>query len=199
MKTSGLCCCLAFMVISVIVTVNGQVGFPGGCPKQVSMQDFNLTLYLGKWYEYSNYFAFYQEGSRCVEALYIEDEDGSIKVTNTQIGLFNQEIKIVGRGTLVDPILKDGRLKVTFFPFSAGAELFGFLNNGNYWVLDTDYDSYSVVWSCTNLGIYNFQNLWILTRNRTPEKSVTDKAEKIVTDRNLDLISLKKTPQDNCS
>ena len=25
-----------------------------------------------------------------------------------------------------------------------------------YWVLDTDYDNYSVVWSCTNLGLLHF-------------------------------------------
>lgn len=28
---------------------------------------------------------------------------------------------------------------------------------GTYWVLGTDYDNYSVVWSCTPLGFLNFR------------------------------------------
>lgn len=24
-----------------------------------------------------------------------------------------------------------------------------------YWVLDTDYDKYAVVWSCTNFGLFS--------------------------------------------
>ena len=27
--------------------------------------------------------------------------------------------------------------------------------DGNYWILSTDYDSYSLVWSCTDLGLFN--------------------------------------------
>ena len=41
---------------------------------------------------------------------------------------------------------------VFVFPVGGGGGQGG---RGNYWVLDTDYDSYSIVWSCTDYKIFN--------------------------------------------
>ena len=38
-------------------------------------------------------------------------------------------------------------------------------NDPNYFVLDTDYDNYSIVYSCGNFaGLFTFDMLWILAR-----------------------------------
>ena len=47
---------------------------------------------------------------------------------------------------------------------------------GNYDVVDTDYENYSVVYSCTNFlfGLYRSEYAWILTRSHSdldPEKA----------------------------
>ncbi len=61
---------------------------------------------------------------------------------------------------------------VSFFP----------LTKGNYHVTDTDYTSYTVVRNCqTYLGAFHREFFWILTRAETPDQSVTDTAEAIIT------------------
>jgi len=49
---------------------------------------------------------------------------------------------ITGNARLANPNSTEAKLLVSF-P-SVGA------NDSPYWVLDTDYESYSIVWSCTN-------------------------------------------------
>jgi len=37
---------------------------------------------------------------------------------------------------------------------------------GNYWVLDTDYDNYTFIYSCSGvLGITHYEFAWILSRH----------------------------------
>ena len=65
---------------------------------------------------------------------------------------------------------KGAQCKVGFKPF-----IFG-----DYRVLDTDYDTFSVVYSCTPYLFFKEENVWILTRARTPDASVISIAENIV-------------------
>lgn len=44
-----------------------------------------------------------------------------------------------------------------------------------YSVLETDYDSYAVLWSCQNLGLAHTQNAWIMSRKRIPPGEVLQK------------------------
>lgn len=44
-----------------------------------------------------------------------------------------------------------------------------------YSVLETDYDNYAVLWSCSGLGPVHTQNAWIMTRKRLPPGEVLQK------------------------
>ena len=67
-----------------------------------------------------------------------------------------------------NPVTNDGRLDLKF------SELQPFW--GNYDILETDYDSYAIIYSCTNLlnGLYRTEYAFVLTRDQifegTPEK-----------------------------
>jgi lipocalin len=51
---------------------------------------------------------------------------------------------------------------------------------GDYRVLETDYTEYSVVYSCkTFLFFFKTENIWILTRDRTPDASIIATAENV--------------------
>lgn len=54
----------------------------------------------------------------------------------------------------------------------------GFIQtSGNYWVIDTDYDSYSLVYSCSNifgLGIAYSETTWFLSRTPTLNQTRID-------------------------
>lgn len=44
-----------------------------------------------------------------------------------------------------------------------------------YSVLETDYDSYAVLWSCQGIGPVHAQNAWVMTRQRIPSGEVLQK------------------------
>ena len=46
---------------------------------------------------------------------------------------------------------------------------------GNYWILDTDYDNYNVVYSCNKRGDSLYIFSWINTRSRNPPPEIVSK------------------------
>lgn len=44
-----------------------------------------------------------------------------------------------------------------------------------YSVLETDYDSYAVLWNCQGIGPVHAQNAWVMTRERIPPGEVLQK------------------------
>ena len=91
-----------------------------------------------------------------------------------------------------------GKLGVSFKSlFSSGS---GAGNITNYVVLDTDYKSYSLVYSCTTkYGFLRTEVSWILSRERTLEKTTLDKLLLKIKEISPTLVAaLKPTDQKNC-
>lgn len=44
-----------------------------------------------------------------------------------------------------------------------------------YSVLETDYDTYAVLWSCSGIGPFHTQNAWVMTRERLAPGTVLQK------------------------
>ncbi len=76
-------------------------------------------------------------------------------------GVFDE---VCGRASQADPENNPGDLLVEF-PVSPGA--------GNYWLLDTDYESFAVVYSCSEGNFFtNGQELgWLMTRDPNPDQA----------------------------
>ena len=54
-------------------------------------------------------------------------------------------------------------------------------NTSNYWILDTDYDSFSVVYDCNNKGDDDKSEFgWILTREKNPPQELVSRTKKIL-------------------
>ncbi|KAG7310787.1 hypothetical protein JYU34_003608 [Plutella xylostella] len=68
-----------------------------------------------------------------------------------------------------------------------------------YWVVHTDYDSYSVVWSCNDYDYFHTENAWILTRQREPSLDTLQKAYTIVDENNMSRAYFAKTDHTNCT
>lgn len=45
----------------------------------------------------------------------------------------------------------------------------------HYSVLETDYDNYAVLWSCSGIGPIHAQNAWVMTRERIAPGSILQK------------------------
>jgi len=138
----------------------------GQCPKVPVVQDFDVTRYTGKWWEYQRFPAPFEFGGVCGFANYTLLSENKVKVVNSGI----QEIKIfsfvvsrepqlaVGEAVIVDPA-EPAKLQVSFGGMPTGGE-------PNYFVMDTDYDNFAVVYSCSTFGFLNTQFAWILTREQ---------------------------------
>jgi apolipoprotein D and lipocalin family protein len=123
-----------------------------------TINNFTIDKYLGKWYEIArlpNYFE-----KKCnfpITAQYAKQEDGKISVTNTCIKRNGDTSISVGIAVFAQEE-NIGKLKVTFAPSFLSWMSFAY---GDYWVIDTDYNHYSLV------GDPSRQYLWILSRTTT--------------------------------
>ncbi|XP_020283416.1 apolipoprotein D-like isoform X2 [Pseudomyrmex gracilis] len=181
-----------FVILAVATAATAQVPFIGACPNLETMKNFNLNSYLGKWYEVERYFAWFEFAGKCVTASYsVNEDDGSVKIINKQISSFSgitSSIEGVARllGKSDDP-----KLSVSFPSLPVPVE-------APYWILDTDYKSYAVVWSCANLGVLNVRNVWILTREPNPPVEVLEKAYQVIDKNNISRAYFIRTNQKNC-
>jgi apolipoprotein D and lipocalin family protein len=70
--------------------------------------------------------------------------------------------------------------------------------DSNYWVLGTDYENYSVVYSCTDILFAKGEVVWILMRQRFPPQDSIEKAYAILKENGLSTAFLKKVNQKDC-
>ncbi|KAL7286283.1 hypothetical protein TKK_0019459 [Trichogramma kaykai] len=167
-----------------------QVPFLGGCPKVDLKHDFDVQQYLGKWYEAERYFALFEVGGKCVTATYTLNPNGTVSVENRQINtLTGNPSSIVGHATLKND--NRAQLSVVFpsLPVSFDAP---------YWILDTDYTSYAVVWSCNDFRVFSTRNAWILTREQHPPVAVLEKAYHALDKNKISKAFFMRTDQKNC-
>ncbi len=152
----------AFLVLLCIATIKSEFVFKS-CPNLSTFRDqktFELDKYTGKWYEFGRANSIPFQKGDCDVAEYSANLDGTVKVINSEIVNGKSNTANGKANTTSDPF----RLQVAF------SETFiGKLFKGDYQVLLTDYESFSIVYSCTDLFFARTQFYWILSR--TPEMS----------------------------
>lgn len=71
-----------------------------------------------------------------------------------------------------------------------------FTVKGKYDVWSTDYDNYSLVYSCTNfLGIFKIESAWILARQKQLDQATTSRLKDLLKGKNVDPENFTKTQQ----
>ena len=68
---------------------------------------------------------------------------------------------------------------------------------GKYNILATDYESYSLSYSCMDYSIFKVEHAWILGRRRDLEKLVVNDLKSLLFSLNFDLSKFKKS-KTNC-
>lgn len=139
------------------------------------VNNFELTRYLGTWYEIARLDHSFESGLEQVTANYSLREDGGVKVINRGFNTKKQKWQqSEGKGYFIGPTSR-AALKVSFFgPFYGGY---------NVIELDRDYQ-YALVCG-PNKGY-----LWILSRTPTISESVKEKLLKIANEYGFDTTQL---------
>ncbi|XP_030017014.1 apolipoprotein D-like isoform X2 [Sphaeramia orbicularis] len=158
----------AFQVISLtllsVLAANAQVIMPGRCPRPAVQKNFDAARYLGTWYDIQRLPHSFQKGE-CSTATYSLKSPGVVGVLNRELLPDGSINTISGSAWAKDPS-EPAKLLVSFFENSPPAP---------YWVLSTDYNSYSLVYSCTDLGVFHVDFAWIMSREPTlSEQTLTE-------------------------
>ncbi|XP_040921321.1 apolipoprotein D-like [Toxotes jaculatrix] len=150
----------AFQVLLALLltaaAADGQSFHFGSCPQPSVQEDFNITKYMGTWYEIEKLPAKFERG-KCNQATYSLLVDGTVNVHNAEL-LSNGKINsIEGVAKVKDPSQ----------PAILGVSFFKGVPDAPYWVLSTDYQSYALVYSCSDFfGLLHIDFAWILARTR---------------------------------
>eukprot|EP00094_Tigriopus_californicus_P008403 TCALIF_08097-PA protein Name:"Similar to APOD Apolipoprotein D (Cavia porcellus)" AED:0.13 eAED:0.13 QI:0/0.8/0.66/0.83/1/1/6/104/215 len=191
---------LIFLVVfNLHLNVEGQEISFGRCRKFPVLKHFQADRYLGKWYEYSNYFFIFQLFGKCVTAKYTDQSN----YKSQRIGVLNESINekngnpnsVNGIGVLEPGNAGLARLTVNFDsqPFFARQD------TPNYFVVDTDYDNFSIVYNCNNkFGFLKSEVLFILTRERFPNPKLIQSVRQKIRKAGLDPTRLRRTNQKSC-
>ncbi|KAK9873418.1 hypothetical protein WA026_022482 [Henosepilachna vigintioctopunctata] len=168
--------------------IQAQKIYIGSCPKVNVEENFDLNRYLGVWYEAEKYHEPFEIGGKCMKSVWSVQPNGKISVLEQLIK--KKSGKVVNGDNTAKFVGKKTEAKFTLdtpgVPFGAP-----------YWILETDYDNYTVVWSCTDMGLFNVRFSWILTRSRTPSDSIMNKAYAVFDRYNLKKI-FEKADQSDC-
>ncbi|XP_076636216.1 apolipoprotein D-like [Colletes latitarsis] len=180
------------LVLSTLALARAQIPSLGFCPDYVPMANFDMNKFLGVWYETERYFQLTEVVSRCVMANYTVGTDGKFHVSNQVTNRFTG-IKRVVEGEIKKAPSKaeEGKLVVKYtIPLTPETK---------YSVLETDYDTYAVLWSCSGIGPFHTQNAWVMTRERLAPGTVVQKAYAVLDKYKISRTFFVKTDQDDCA
>ena len=134
------------------------------CQQPDVVQNFDLTDYLGTWYEAVRDQGTWYERGICVTAQYSALEDGTVRVQNDIWQEDKQKWQAVTiSAEVADPSKDEGYLLV---------------GGSDYKVISTDYTGYTLIYCCQELGKFaSSEQVWILVRDPTTDLSEDQKNE----------------------
>ncbi|CAG7825816.1 unnamed protein product, partial [Allacma fusca] len=67
-----------------------------------------------------------------------------------------------------------------------------------YIVIDTDYNNYTVKYACKQIGFYNMQTMWILSKKKTISPAIRQIIYEKLTSIGLDITRLRASNLSTC-
>ncbi|CAF0704577.1 unnamed protein product [Brachionus calyciflorus] len=167
----------SLLIALLVVALSHQVTSQslGICVKTPIIKDFNSTRYLGKWYEIERFnYLFEPPNLDCVVATYGYLNETAVTVNNIAFNLKTN--KTTGRNgyAYIPNLAAPNKLSVVL-PIELYNVTF-FQNEGPYEVLETDYETYALVYSCTQVvyDLVKLEVVWILSRKPTMDEKEID-------------------------
>lgn len=143
---------------------------------------------MGKWYEIQQYPFVFSAGATCMTQNFTAYENGTVSVFNNQTQGVNLFRTSQGIATVEAP----------------GVWLVNYSNStflrpsSTYYILDTDYNNYAIIFACYDVTIMNFRSVWVLSRSMTLTEDLLQQALKSLDIQKLSRIFLLPVRQ-SCS
>lgn len=152
----------------------------GECPSITPKEDFDPAAYLGAWYEIERFNMIFEEGMDCTQSVYSDLGDGVMEVHN--VGRISQgPFTAVGTVTVEEP----GALLVAYE---------GYIPE-TFYVLDTDYTTFSAVYKCEQMGELRSQYAWIVSRALTLNQATLSHVHQVFASNGVDVRLFQPTHQ----
>uniref|UniRef100_A0A3B5AYM6 Apolipoprotein D n=1 Tax=Stegastes partitus TaxID=144197 RepID=A0A3B5AYM6_9TELE len=162
-----------FVLLLTAAATDGQSFHIGNCPQPSVQEDFNVTKYMGTWYEIEKLPAVFEKG-KCSQATY----------------RFHFPINSIQGVGKVENASQPAILSVGFFKGVPDAP---------YWVLSTDYHSYALVYSCADyFRLFHVDFAWILARTRELSQDVIGQLHDKLTAAGVNVNRLIVSNQTGC-
>ncbi|KAK7073194.1 hypothetical protein SK128_007875 [Halocaridina rubra] len=177
-------------LLGLVITCQCMVIAPyqvsvGQCPNITEKYDFDASQYLGRWFELEKIQYVGEDDVECANAVYSDMGDGYIEVYNTGRFPTGEFTDIRGRAHEIAP----------------GVLLVEFLKNSpnELHILDTDYENFSSVYNCVQLGELHWQYAWLLSRTMVMDEEIYSRARLAFINNNVNVSLLETTYQgDDC-
>ncbi|CAH2044973.1 unnamed protein product, partial [Iphiclides podalirius] len=165
-----------FLVLAFLAVASADIVYDGPCQEVKPVENFNFSAYQGLWYEVARYPNAGEEGDKgkCTTAEYtVDGENGKAKNSHVVDGV---KYYIEGDLKLVGP----SQVRITY--------TFGGVSKDSYLtILDTDYKSYSIGYSCKYFKETNKHQVfsWIKSRSKIPEAAAKETVENYLKDSKI--------------
>ena len=134
--------CTGFTVVVFILNIYGRIA-TGACPAYEPLDSFDAEKFTGVWYELQRDVNFRSSSGECVTAQYeLRGEQAGVSVVNNE-RVYEGNDSADGERSFIEGYA----LASSFFPGKLAVYFFGGFG-ASYRVVDTDYDSYAVIYSC---------------------------------------------------
>ncbi|XP_043269787.1 apolipoprotein D-like [Venturia canescens] len=168
-----------------------QVPSFGKCPEVQTAVDFQLSSYMGRWYEAQRYFSEIEVLGKCITSDYTLADNNTVNMEDSKISILSGELYSLKSTARVPDPSDPAKLRVRLNNDPIGFET-------DYFVLGTDYDNFAVVYNCYSVKLFSVKHARILTRQRYASQSVIDAAMAIAERNGLHRAIFIKTNQSNC-
>ncbi|ROT83844.1 crustacyanin subunit A [Penaeus vannamei] len=174
---------LVAATLVALVSADGIPDFvvPGKCAKVANQDKFDLRKYSGRWYQTQIIDNAYQPFTRCIHSNYdYSDSDYGFKVTTAGFSPSNEYLRMQGK---IYPT-KD-------FPAAHMLIDFPTVFAAPYEVIETDYDSYSCVYSCIEMSGYKAEFGFVFSRTPQTSGPANDKCASVFRKNGVDFSSFR--------
>ncbi|CAF1162052.1 unnamed protein product [Adineta steineri] len=178
---------MLFLIKITLLVLTYQLTSASLCPRIVTQKDFNITKYGGIWYEVYRH-DINGVASKCENETLTINSNGTMNVWTQGVSEINGYYSNHG-------------LAVVKKASERGAFLIHLTNPHEtikYNIITTDYNQYSLIFSCDHVPILdiNFEHIWILSRTKTLSMDIVKELKKVLKHMHVHTDDIKPTSQD---